>query len=132
LGYLQDLMPVYQASDAILLPSFHEGFGNCLLEGAAQGCALLASRIPGPNILVEDGKNGFLVDVGDTEDLMRKLKLMDEDRTALREMGKAAYQKSLEFRRDIVLKSYLDFMHDALASADSRFRRNGSGDRLAA
>jgi glycosyltransferase involved in cell wall biosynthesis len=132
LGYLEDLRPVYQVADAILLPSFHEGFGNSLLEGAAQGCALLASRIPGPDILVEDGQNGFLVEPESLNDLMRAMKQMDLDRETLRAMGAAAYQKSLLFRRAIVVGAYLAFMRDSMALADSRFRAKGAGDRLAA
>ncbi|MGE3623503.1 MAG: glycosyltransferase [Bdellovibrionales bacterium] len=116
LGYLQDLMPVYQAADAIILPSFHEGFGNCLLEGAAQGCALLASRIPGPDAVVEDGRTGYLVETGNMNDLMRAFKQMDEDRAGLRAMGQAAFQKSREFSREKILAAYLSFMREAMAS----------------
>jgi len=132
LGYREDLRAVYHVGDAILLPSFHEGFGNSLLEGAAQGCAMLASRIPGPDILVEDGKNGFLTVPESVEDLMRALKEMDQDRGRLRAMGATAYQKALQFRRDLVVGPYLAFMRDIMTAADSRFSGENSGGKLAA
>jgi len=131
LGYREDLRGVYQAADAVLLPSLHEGFGNSLLEGAAQGCALLASNIPGPDSLVEDGKNGFLTVPGSAEDLARVLRLMDRDRPRLQALGVAAYQKAQQFRRELVIAPYIAFMR-GLCAADSGFAEEKSGGRLAA
>ena len=73
LGYLQNLHPIYRAADAILLPSLYEGLPYSLLEGAAQGCAMIASNIPGPDALIEDDKNGLYVKPGDIDDFARYL-----------------------------------------------------------
>lgn len=48
LGELGDdrLRQWYQASDALLCPSLHEGFGLCVLEALATGLPVLSSRRP--------------------------------------------------------------------------------------
>ena len=58
----------------IVLPSYHEGMANVLLEGAAMGRALIASDIHGCKESIIDGKSGFVCKVKDSEDLYEKLK----------------------------------------------------------
>lgn len=46
-GFQTDVHPFYEAADCVVLPSYHEGMSNVLLEGAATGRALITSDIPG-------------------------------------------------------------------------------------
>jgi len=132
LGYVNDLHPIYRAADAVLLPSLYEGLPYSLLEGAAQGCAMIASQIPGPDALIEEGKNGLFIIPGDVDDLVRALNQIDQNREELKMMGAAALEKALEFRRERIIVPYLAFMREVVAAADSRFRTENTGDRLAA
>ena len=52
-----------------MLPSYHEGMSNVLLEGAATGRALITSDIPGCREAVEDGVSGYLCPMQDAEAL---------------------------------------------------------------
>lgn len=52
-----------------MLPSYHEGMSNVLLEGAATGRALITSNIPGCREAVEDGVSGYLCPAQDAEAL---------------------------------------------------------------
>ena len=61
LGFVDDLSKYYLTSDVVLLPSMHEGFSYSLLEGAANGNALISSDIPGPDDLVLNGITGYRV-----------------------------------------------------------------------
>ena len=68
-GFQTDVHPFYEAADCVVLPSYHEGMSNVLLEGAATGRALITSDIPGCREAVEDGISGYLCPVQDTEAL---------------------------------------------------------------
>ena len=59
-GFQTDVHPFYEAADCVVLPSYHEGMSNVLLEGAATGRALITSDIPGCREAVEDGVSGYL------------------------------------------------------------------------
>lgn len=52
---------------------FVETFGLSLIEGMALGKPVIAPPIGGPTEFIENGKNGFLIDSGDLEELRRKI-----------------------------------------------------------
>ena len=72
-GFQQDPRPFYEQADCIVLPSYHEGMSNVLLEGAATGRALIASDIPGCREAVENGVSGYLCPVKDREGLLEAM-----------------------------------------------------------
>ena len=59
-GYQSDMKPFYAMASCIVLPSYHEGMSNVLLEAAASGRPLITSDIPGCREAVEDGVSGYL------------------------------------------------------------------------
>jgi glycosyltransferase involved in cell wall biosynthesis len=68
LGHLgRDALPAwYAAADALVLPSLSEPWGMPLNEAAAAGMVLVATDAVGAaRELVDDGRNGFVVPVGD-------------------------------------------------------------------
>ena len=88
-GFQTDVHPFYEAADCVVLPSYHEGMSNVLLEGAATGRALITSDIPGCREAVEDGVSGYLCPTKDADalcDAMRRFAELPEDRQA--EMGR--------------------------------------------
>jgi len=52
----------YQKLDIYLCASLSEGFSLSVLEAAACGLPIISTRVGGCVDLIEDGKNGFLVD----------------------------------------------------------------------
>lgn len=59
-GFQHDPVPYYSAADCVVLPSYHEGMSNVLLEAAAIGRPVITSDIPGCREAVVDGKSGLL------------------------------------------------------------------------
>ena len=54
-GYQSDMKHFYGMANCVVLPSYHEGMSNVLLEAAASGRPLITSDIPGCREAVEDG-----------------------------------------------------------------------------
>lgn len=73
-GFQTDVHPFYEAADCVVLPSYHEGMSNVLLEGAATGRALITSDIPGCREAVEDGVSGYLCPAQDAEGLTQAMR----------------------------------------------------------
>jgi galacturonosyltransferase len=87
-GFQKDVKPYIVESHCVVLPSYHEGMSNTLLESAAMGRPLIASDIPGCREAIIDGCSGFLCEVKNKESLLKKLEefiLLPQERK--REMG---------------------------------------------
>ncbi len=68
-GFQEEVLPFYQAADALLVPSLWEGFGLVAVEALAAGIPVLAAKVPGiSEVLGSDGKVGFLLDLERIED----------------------------------------------------------------
>ena len=72
-GFQDNPVPYYVAADCIVLPSYHEGMSNVLLEGAAVGRPLITSNIPGCREAVEPDVSGILVNVKDADSLRKRM-----------------------------------------------------------
>ena len=82
--------PYMREADLFVLSSSWEGFGNVLVEAMATGTSVVATDCPhGPREILEDGKWGTLVPVGDVDALaMAMLKVLDEGGVDARERAK--------------------------------------------
>ena len=69
LGYQADMKSLYGAASCVVLPSYHEGMSNVLLEAAATGRPLITSDIPGCREAVEDGVSGYICPAKDADAL---------------------------------------------------------------
>ena len=91
-GYQSDMKHFYAMADCVVLPSYHEGMSNVLLEAAASGRPLITSDIPGCREAVEPGVSGYLCPARDADALyaaMRRfLELPPAQRAA---MGAASH-----------------------------------------
>jgi glycosyltransferase involved in cell wall biosynthesis len=97
LGWRNDRAALLRAADACVLPSRYEPFGTVILEAWAAGTPLVACRSAGPAAHIEDGSNGLLVAIDDTQGLanaMRRVVNDEELRRRLVAQGYATYVRS--------------------------------------
>lgn len=64
---------IFSESDIMLLPSHNEVFPITILEGLAQGLPIITTNVSVIPTIIEEGKNGFLIEPGDIEALKDKL-----------------------------------------------------------
>lgn len=115
-GEKTDVLPYIEAAHCVILPSYHEGMSNALLEGAACGRALIASDVAGAKEAVVENLNGYLVKKGDASDLAEKMKrfaVLPTDKKA--EMGKNSNVLAKErFDRRLVTDAVSGLIHACL------------------
>lgn len=96
-GFQEETRPYYAMADCIVLPSYHEGMSNVLLEASAMGRPVITSDIPGCREAVEDGKSGYLCEVKDAGMLYAKMKQMVDKSVEERDaMGRCARKRMEE------------------------------------
>ena len=96
-GWQADVRGYFEAMDVFALSSRREGLPNVLLEAMALEVPVVATRVNGVPRLVQDGRNGFLVEPDDLEGLTTALRgLLTND--GLRELFRAAGRRTVETR----------------------------------
>lgn len=91
-GYQSDMKHFYAMADCVVLPSYHEGMSNVLLEAAASGRPLITSDIPGCREAVEPGVSGYLCPARDADALYATMRRFAELPPAQRAaMGAASH-----------------------------------------
>src|SRR4029077_6144931 len=92
-GYQEEVARFYDASDALLLPSVNEGTPVSVIEALAAERPAVATRVGGTPDVIRDGVDGYLVDVGDADELADRLARLAADPDTRRQMGTAGRRR---------------------------------------
>ena len=109
-GYQEDVRPFIRDCHCVVLPSYHEGMANVLLEGAAMGRVLITSDIYGCKEAVVEGVNGWTCKVKDSEALYEKMRdFVEMDFDEKVKMGREGRRYMEEiFDKDKVVKETVE------------------------
>ena len=88
-GFQKNPVPYYEKSSCVVLPSYHEGMSNVLLEAAAIGRPVVTTDIPGCREAVLEGESGYVCQPQDERSLYEKMKqIMQLSADELEHMGR--------------------------------------------
>lgn len=109
-GQKNNIHDYIKKSHAIILPSYHEGTSNVLLESASTGRPILASNVTGCKETFDDGVSGIGFEVKSVKGLVGAiLDFVHLPYETKKRMGIAGRKKmEREFDRKIITKAYLD------------------------
>jgi glycosyltransferase involved in cell wall biosynthesis len=106
-GYQADPAPWYAHADLFVLSSDYEGFGNVIVEALEHGLPVVSTNCPtGPHEILEEGKYGTLVPVGDVYALARA---MEEALSASHDREQLK-RRARDFSVDKAADAYLDLL----------------------
>ena len=119
-GFQENPKPYYAQTDCVVLPSYHEGMSNVLLEAAASGRAIITTDIPGCREAVDNGKSGMLCKVKSTDSLYKAMKRFTKLSREKRELlGKAGREKmEREFDKKKVVEETVKVITKAMAKQE--------------
>ncbi|PHS21661.1 MAG: hypothetical protein COA84_15450 [Robiginitomaculum sp.] len=87
---IEELVSLYQGASVFTLSSNEEGLGLVLLEAMACGTPVISTKCGGPDGIISDGVDGFLVPIGDAEQMAQKCVTLFENDGLKVKMGKNA------------------------------------------
>lgn len=77
-GQQGDVRPFYAQADALVFPSYREGFPNVVIEAGAMGLPSIVTDINGSREIIIDGENGIVIPSKDADALFRAMKFFVE------------------------------------------------------
>jgi len=109
-----ELSKLYDETRVFLRLGFGErGTGQAILEALGHGCPVVISKDLGASTIIEDGKQGFLVDENDLPRVANKISMIFNDDNVLRSMVSESYnlskRKGWNSYLETVFKAATDF-----------------------
>jgi glycosyltransferase involved in cell wall biosynthesis len=116
-------------SDVFLMLSRKEPFGMVSIEAMSMGCVPIAYDVPsGSTEIIENGKSGILVQLGDTKELALQIRQLSQDRGRWASFSSCAITRArYAFNAEKMASSLSQFLFDVLehAAATPAMRENG-------
>ena len=105
----EDIINYYDSADCFIMVSKSEVFGLVYLEAMARGCITIAARHEGLDGIIETGKNGFLCEAGNADELTSIIKrinsLSADEKRQISENARHTAEELSDFN---VAKRYLE------------------------
>jgi glycosyltransferase involved in cell wall biosynthesis len=120
----EEIVEDLRRSDISLLVSESEGFCIALVEAMANGCCPIVTDIrSGNKQLVRDGKNGFVIPVGDVGAFVEKIVYLAKTPEKLLEFRKRAWETGKQYSIERMVGAYEAAFERAIEDARARPRR---------
>lgn len=114
-GVQKDVRPWFAASDALVFPSYREGFPNVVIEAGAMRLPSIVTDINGSREIIIDGKNGVIIPPRDSEALYRAMRAFVTDKERTSEMaGNARSLIASRYEQTYVRRCLKDFYRQIL------------------
>ena len=108
----------YQAADIYVHGAKAEAWGLTITEAMACGLPVVASDVGGIPDQVVEGQSGFLVPVGDADQMAERMESLVRDKAVREDMGRWACKRAHdEFGLSTMTDNYLKFYEDVIATA---------------
>lgn len=108
MGYRRDIAKLVSMCDVSVSASRREGLPVNLIEALAIGKPIVATKVRGNSDIVEDGVNGFLVELDNYEQMADKLMEIYNNPVLAEKMGQEAVKLSKKYSIESVNKSLSD------------------------
>jgi len=116
LGHRDDIADLYLAMDIFVLASHREGYPRAAMEAAASGLALVVTDVRGCREVVDEGRNGTRVPMGDAAALAAAIERLGRDTAGREAMGRASRTIAVErFDESTVVRTVFDTYREIAA-----------------
>ncbi|HDV6579046.1 TPA: glycosyltransferase family 4 protein [Campylobacter lari] len=112
-SFTKDIEKEYLNASVYIMTSKWEGFPMVLVEVSSYGVPLISFDInTGPSDIIENGKNGYLIEDGNLQEFANKLCLLMDDENLRKQMGQRAKENiSHNFSKEKVIQKWQELLN---------------------
>ena len=107
-GFQPDVRPYFAIADALVFPSYREGFPNVVLQAGAMELPSIVTNINGCNEIIKNHHNGLVIPVKDTSALKTAMYQLVEDEVLYQSLRQESRTKIVNnYEQQVVWKAIL-------------------------
>ncbi|QOW11968.1 glycosyltransferase family 4 protein [Kaistella flava (ex Peng et al. 2021)] len=107
-GFQPDVRAYFAIANALVFPSYREGFPNVVLQAGAMGLPSIVSNINGCNEIIKDHQNGLIVPVKNTEALAEAMRDLVDDEILYQSLQHQSRKRIMEnYEQEVVWQALL-------------------------
>lgn len=115
-GSQNDVRPFYASADALVFPSYREGFPNVVIEAGAMGLPSIVTDINGSREIIIEGKNGIIVPSKNVDALFHAMKhFVDNPDEVKRMAANARPLIASRYEQSYVRKCLINFYKEVIS-----------------
>lgn len=108
-GFQKDVRPYFAIADALVFPSYREGFPNVVMQAGAMGLPSIVSNINGCNEIIVEGQNGTIIPVKNSDAVLQAMQCLIEDNDYYSKLkGNARPMIQSRYEQSVVWNALLD------------------------
>lgn len=120
-GFQKDVRPYFAISNALVFPSYREGFPNVVMQAGAMELPSIVSNINGCNEIIVEGENGTIIPVKNVEAITVAMqKLMEDKDYYLSLKNNARPMIQARYEQQVVWNALLDEYNSLINKLETR------------
>lgn len=120
-GFQKDVRPYFAISNALVFPSYREGFPNVVIQSGAMELPSIVSDINGCNEIIVEGENGTIIPVKNAEAISIAMqKLMEDKAYYLSLKNNARPMIQSRYEQSVVWNALLDEYNSLINKLETR------------
>lgn len=97
-------------ADCFLLTSLAEGMSNAMIEAMCLGLPVISTKVAGATDFIQDGKNGYLVDIRDANTIACRIAQIVDTPELPQQIGSEAIKVYELLKADKICKEWIDYL----------------------
>jgi len=120
-GFQKDVRPYFAIADALVFPSYREGFPNVVMQAGAMELPSIVSDINGCNEIIVEGENGTIIPVKNTEAITVAMQKLMEDKDYYQSLkNNARPMIQARYEQSVVWSALLDEYNSLINKLETR------------
>lgn len=101
-------------AEMMCLVSVREGMSNAMIEAMCLGIPCICTKVSGAVDLIENGKNGLLVNIGEVDELVARMEQVADNPKFAESLGRESVKLYDILNKDKIYKEWLDYIMDKI------------------
>lgn len=111
MGRSHEILEKMNESKLLCMTSIYEGMSNVMMEAICIGLPVITTKVSGTDELLEDAKNGYVVEQNDVENFIKKTTKVISDKELYNQLSKNCIVKSKKFESSFVFSQWNDLIN---------------------